>query len=996
MPLPQKQSLAINFAASIDQQTDPLQLQVTDFASLVNCVYTKNKQLTKRNGFAPLTLLPEDYDALALSTFKGNLTVLGDSILAYNAASSTWVDRGRYQGCELSVISLSADSYSKQNVDAVTASNGWTLSTFENITDVYVYQVHDSVTSQLLVSPTALPTGALSVKTGTIGNLFFITYMIDNGGTPNLRCIKLPFATLAPEAPFTISAQVSDEADGYDFVVFENSVYIAWSGSDVGDSVRMLRMTDTLAMTPSSIIGTGQVANLLSICADTTGTWVSWYQTSDTSVHSTKRALLTNAELVAAAEMDDTNALTQIGSISDASDGSMTLLMEVENEYTFDAIRTDYITSISRSSAGTTGSLSTVVRSVGLASKPFWYEDHYYFLGIQESNLQSTYFLIDENGDTVCKLSYGNGGTYITGVVLPSVTVQGSVASIATQVKTLISATATDAIGGINVYSQYGVNYASFDLAPSKVSSVEMAEVLHLSGGFVWMYDGAQVVEHNFHLFPENLFLTAGADGSMPEQEYRYVALYEWTDAQGNIHRSAPSLPSTITLGAGEDSVAVEIPTARLTYKTDARIVVYRWSVAQQTYHQVTSITTPVLNDPTVDSVTFTDGFGDASLAANPILYTTGGVIENIAFPATHSLANFKNRLVALSSENRNNIVASKVNTESTPVQPTDLFTIYVSPASGAASGQGPTTILTVLDDKLIAFKDDSAFYVVGDGPNDLGTGGGFSVPTFIPSTVGCDNQASLALIPQGLMFQSDKGIWLLDRGLNTSFIGSRVLDEGLLPITSANTIPNTNEVRFTRADGTALMYDYYYDRWATFDNLPATASTLYQQLHTYLTPQGQVRQESPGEYLDGTTPVTIKFETAWMNLAGLQALERVYQLFLIGTYASPHTLALQVSYDYEPSPTQSEVITPVPFAGNWGSSPNFWGQGETWGGAGNKEQERVFFARQKVQALKVFVQERFDPSQGTSPGAGLTLSGLNFVVGFKKSSPTLPAKRSF
>lgn len=995
MPFPQKQNLAINFAASIDQQTDPLQLNVTDFASLVNCVYTQDKRLTKRNGFKDLTQLPDNVNALSLSTFKGNLTVIGDSILAYNSTSTQWVDRGRYQGVELSVISVSADSYSKQNVDSITASNGWVLSAFENVGQGFAYQVNDSATSQLLAGPFTLPAGALSVKTRAVGNNFVITYMIDNGGTPTLRAIKLPFATLIPDTAFTISTQVSDEADGYDIQECDNNLYVAWSASDVGGAVRMLRMNAFLQMTASLVVATGQTANLLSITCDDSGVWVTWYEDSTTSVHSTKRALLTMALITAAAQMDATQTVVQLGST--AVDGNLAALLQVENTYSPGTIRTDFISRLSRTEAGTTTGPDVVVRSVGLASEPFWHDNKYYFLAVQESQLQSTYFLVDQDGSVVCKLSQGNSGEYIPGVVLPHASLVGNVASVAVQNKSLI-APATDSNGNINVYSQYAVNVASFNMAPNKVSTVEMAEVLHLSGGFVWMYDGSQTVEHNFHLFPEHLVLTAGnnVSGNMTAQNYQYVAVYEWTDGQGNIHRSAPSIAQPVTVGGGDNFVEVYVNTLRLTYKVDVRIVLYRWSTAQQSFHQVTSITSPLLNDPSVDQVVYNDFASDSSIAANPLLYTTGGVIENISFPATHSLVNFKNRLMVLSSEDRNTILASKTNTPSTPVQPTDLFSLYVSPANGAQLGQGPSTILAVLDDKLITFKDDSAFYTVGDGPNDVGTGGSFSVPTLIPSTVGCDNERSLALIPQGLMFQSDKGIWLLDRGLNTSFIGNRVQNDGLTVVTSANSIPNTNQIRFTLEDNRALLYDYYYDRWAEFDNIPAVSSTLYQQLHTYLTSSGRVRQESIGEYLDGTTPVTVKFETAWMNLAGLQALQRAYEMYLIGVYNSPHTLSIQISYDYENSPTQSQEITPVLYAGNWGASPNFWGQGEAWGGVGNKEQERVFFSRQKVQALKVYVQEHYDPTQGAPAGAGLTLSGINFVVGLKKGYPTLPARRSF
>jgi hypothetical protein len=193
-------------------------------------------------------------------------------------------------------------------------------------------------------------------------------------------------------------------------------------------------------------------------------------------------------------------------------------------------------------------------------------------------------------------------------------------------------------------------------------------------------------------------------------------------------------------------------------------------------------------------------------------------------------------------------------------------------------------------------------------------------------------------------------------------------------------------------------MYDYYFGRWGTFTNIPSVASTLYGGRHTYLTDAlhgSYVRQESVGHYLDGASPVLLSFTTAWMNLAGVQGLERMYNMFLLGTFISPHKLTLRISYDYLEDASQVLVITPDNYSGPYATAPNFWSQTGPWAGVGNIEQWRVFFNKQKVQSLKVQLIESYDPSQGGGPGAGLTLSGMNFVVGIKKSSPTIKASGS-
>ena len=74
------------------------------------------------------------------------------------------------------------------------------------------------------------------------------------------------------------------------------------------------------------------------------------------------------------------------------------------------------------------------------------------------------------------------------------------------------------------------------------------------------------------------------------------------------------------------------------------------------------------------------------------------------------------------------------------------------------------------MDDKLIIFKKDAIYYITGTGPDNTGANGTFSDATFITSTVGCANPSSIVLMPNGIMFQSDKGIWLLDRQLGTTY----------------------------------------------------------------------------------------------------------------------------------------------------------------------------------------------------------------------------------
>ena len=220
-------------------------------------------------------------------------------------------------------------------------------------------------------------------------------------------------------------------------------------------------------------------------------------------------------------------------------------------------------------------------------------------------------------------------------------------------------------------------------------------------------------------------------------------------------------------------SATLNVPTLRLTYKTANPVLVeaYRWSEAQQEYFKIGDLE----NDPTRDYVTFTDGNADSVILGNELIYTTGGVIEDIAPPPTDSLFLFDSRLWLIDSEDRNLLWYSKQVIENTPVEMSDLFTIYVAPTISAQGSTGDMKCLSAMDDKLIIFKENAIYYINGSGPDNTGANSTYSQPTFITSTVGCSNQQSIVFMQDGLMFQSDKGIWLLNRGLGTLYIGAPV-----------------------------------------------------------------------------------------------------------------------------------------------------------------------------------------------------------------------------
>jgi hypothetical protein len=1011
-----KQPVGINFSQGLNTKVDPWQLPVGQFLRLKNSVFDTGGQLKKVDGFGFLSSLPNTTYSY-LTTFKENLTAVGGDIAAYEASNQAWISKGKVTPLNLNTLPLIRNNLNQTQCDAVISQNGLLCVVYtelNNATSAYKYAILDAETGQNIVAPTLLPAGTGTVtgspRVFNLGNFFVIVFTNVITATSHLQYISIStlHPTIVTTAQDIASSYVSATTVSWDGVVFNNNLYLAYNTTAGGQSVKVTYLSEPQAasgsapQTPTTFAGA--TATMMSLCVDSTVltplVYVNFYD-SVSQVGKTAAVDASLNQILAPTQFASAVALLNLASA--AQNGSCLIFEEVSNNYSYDSsIPSHFIRGVTVSSTGAVGTPYVVVRSVGLGSKAFIVSGVIYFLAAYQSPFQPTYFLINGSSSldsapvVAAKLAYENGGGYLT-KGLPIVNVVGTTASFAYLYKDLIQAlttmNTTQQLTTGGVYSQTGINFAYLDFNSDGINTTEIGNNLHLSGGFLGMYDGYLPVEHNFFLWPDSIELSgSGTGGLLTAQQYYYQVVYEWSDNQGNIHRSAPSIPVTVTTTGSTSSVTVNIPTLRLTMKTanPVKIVIYRWSAAQQVYHQLTSITAPLLNSTTSDSVSFVDTVADSSIQGNSIIYTTGGVVEDVNAPATNIMTLFDTRLWMVDAEDQNLLWFSKQVIESTPVEMSDLFTKYVAPNTGTTATTGPITGLAPMDDKLIIFKANSIYYINGAGPDNTGANDQYSQPTFITAVVGCDDQRSIVLMNDGLMFQSNKGIWLLNRGLGVNYLGAAVERYNNSFVNSANNIPKTNQVRQTLDTGETLMFDYYYQQWGTLEGSPALSSTIYNGYHTMITQYGDVVQQTPGIYLNGANPVTMGFTTGWINLAGLQGFERIYYFYLLGKYLSPHKLRIQVSYDYVDTVRQSIIIQPNNYSSAQASP--FGEQPSPFGSPVNLEQWKIHLKKQKCQSFQISVDEIFDPQFGTKAGAGLTLSGINMLVLVKKGSRPIRA----
>jgi hypothetical protein len=1004
----QKTSIPMSFGMGLDTKTDPKQVQIGRFLDLQNSVFTKGGLLSKRYGNQKLATLPTN-NSTFLCTFKSNLLAIGSEVDSYSSATMGWTNNGFIQPVELDTMALVRSATNQIQVDSAISSNGLVCTVFTDSVTVsgsavsqYKYVVADLLTGQNIISPTAL-TPASGTITGSprvfvLGTYFVMIYTNTVASVPHLQYIALSVnsPTTATSPVDITTAYTPASTVNWDAVVANNSLYVAWNGNGGGGEIKITYIDSTLTQ-HNTVTLTGHTATVMSVTADTTGTtpviWVTYFGSAANTGYTIAVSSILTTIL---AQTLFTSTAGCVNLATTAQNNIVTIIYEQTNAYTYDSgIQTHFLNKKTVTSAGTVSGVTVPVRSVGLASKGVLVGTVMYFVGVYSSTNQPSYFLLDSMGRIVGKLAYSNGyGYYVLG--LPSLQLIGTTLSVPYIVKEMVQPVNKDqGVANVNgVYAQTGLSLAQFTIGTSNISVGEIGQNLNISGGITWAYDGYSIVEQGFHVWPDSVELTiATSGGSMTTQNYYYQAIYEWSDNQGNLFRSAPSIPVLAASGSftgSSNKVTVNVPTLRLTYKTSnpVKIVIYRWSTAQQTYYQVTSIAVPLLNDTTVDSVSYIDTAADSSIVGNSIIYTTGGVVENIGPPGFSGLTLYKSRLMGIDAEDKNLLWYSKQVIENTPVEMSDLFTKYIAPTTAAQGSTGDMTAVSAMDDKCIIFKRNAIYYFVGDGPDNTGANNDFSESVFITSTVGCTNQRSIVFMPDGLMFQSSKGIYILKRNLSTEYIGAPVEAYNSYTVLSAVNVPDTNQVRFTLSNGITLMYDYYYGQWGTFTNIPAIASTIYQNLHTYINSYGLTYQESPGLYMDGSQPVLMSFKTSWLNLGGIQGFQRAYELIFIGQYLSPHKIAMSIAYDYAPGPSQQNTITPEQTSTFYGDDPLYGSN--NYGSIVSLEQWKISFQRQKCQAFQIWMQESFDSSQGVSAGAGLTLSQLSLTVGVKGQTPKL------
>lgn len=459
---------------------------------------------------------------------------------------------------------------------------------------------------------------------------------------------------------------------------------------------------------------------------------------------------------------------------------------------------------------------------------------------------------------------------------------------------------------------------------------------------------------------------------------------WEWVDAKGLLHRSATSsFDIKLTLNksnhyaryiSGYFAVLPPLTAARAREKRNLRLVV---SVLPGDGSTSSSNITKWSYDWSATTGEFTSmirpGTGALSTTSGYI-YTDGGVLGSESPPSPASLASTQDRVWLLSSDDRRTLYYSKPAEGGVAPEFNANLTVNIP----TLVGEGVAVV--AIDDKPIVLCERGLYVITGSGPNALGEQGEFNAQ-LIQSDTGCTNKNSVVSCDYGVLFQGALGIYLLDRGLNVTFVGSGVLDRGGDAISSSMAFPAEQQVRFGMKDSASvLVYNYALKLWTTL-NKTAYDAVLHRGYYTRVNAPASfaIAQTDGSVDSDPESAVIMRIRTGWVKADKTQGFARFKRLQLLYSQEAaytqaygPLTVATYFNYEY-PSVDGSNVYYET---SAWSSSDRL--------PALRRSQTDMRIGRQKSESVKFDIQASNTLVVGevTTLFPPVSLEGLTLTVG--------------
>lgn len=1022
MPL-NPQPLPLPFQGGVQTKQDGKQVPATQLLRLENATFTKQTTLSKRNGYEALSRLLQG-DASSYETPIGMakrgdelLVLTPDRALSYRPDADRWVDTGQVATCTLVEPPIARTGTAQTTPDHATKS-GVTAVAWEDSRGGVYCSVVEAGTGRILVPDVSLDEDGISprcVPCGTVLHIYWARASVN----------RIYVAIVNPALPLTtptgtiLVGDLSSTNPAYDVVDATSQgsnepTLIAWAANGGGYRVFYVHPSGVLGSPvtglPSGATWADTITGPIAVAWDRTGGSrfaVAFTNTLPQVRWISNASLLTSSGIASVTGISGTwnrIAIEIEGALASGNTGAWFIAER-------DGARDD-LNLVESGHCDHAGAMllepgDRQLRGHCLVSRAFYDDGNIYaVVGHAVQNFPYA---------AVVRISGDNfGGDDGTLCYARSATGEWSGASVRKHVASVHAIDPVDMVSRRHAvcigyrlqldsengdqFGEEGIQLATLDFDAGAVQSLELGRGLYLASACTQHYDGRRWAEL-FHTAPDvatgGTIASLGAAGAIPDGTYLYKIVYEEVDAQGELHQGPPGVAITVEMTGGPKKVTLAIPTYRLTSKARVRIGVFRTEadaegpISAIPFYRVTSLEPDgtgdngyLVNDPTADTVSFTDNLTDAVLITREPLYTNGGILPNDPAPMRGDvLAGAKGRAFWTDPFDASVVRYSQEIDDRFALETGAELTLPKDPYGGDIVAIG------AMDGAVYAFCETAIYGFGGPGPlkNPNAGAEAFSPMELVTADCGCKATGSICQSPVGIVFQSEKGIKLLDRGRQVQDIGAPVYAYNSQTITRATLLPDRSQIVFLTDEGTTLLWDYERNQWSTYTNHLGIDATVIDGVYYYLRTDGRVFRETIGQYADDNAHITMLIETAWIKMAGyLQGWQRILWAYFIGEWLSEHTLRVRYRIDYNLG-----YSAPIDLDVNTNYDPDLYGSGAygsgPYGGAGGDttRYQRAIHFNLPCQAISFLIQ---DSEETGDFGASFELSELLLIGGILDS----------
>jgi hypothetical protein len=991
------QPLQLPFAAGLNQKADPRALPAPE---LLKCYDGQFDELGGIQTRKPLAEMGIEIDpSTNVENFRrivsnGNelLAFSKDSLYSWNAQAETWVSRGTHLAVKTEEATVFATTGDQTDCDRAELGGTIFYSWMDGPTaPAYGYVAAiDSVTGSVLMAPTLV--SGYRIRLTALTTKVLLSYYDGVGGIYAYALDPADPATALAGAPVTLCNGGSGGVVGpyHDVARVPGADQAAFVVSEASDTQYVVG-TVTAALTVARSAKARNSTNVVAISVDPTGAQAQVVRV-DSGIKGDLITLSTLADVFTAQAIGTlSGTCAQIAACHRSTQDSAQYRCYVYWTGSQDDTTASWTTKYNWvNTGGTLGTQATFVTRAGVTSRAFDHEGRIFVwlafggaaqytgapAALYQAELQNTFFLYRDDAFLCAKACAGRAAGFSES--------QGFLGGVQSTDDGYAwcggESTRLNLSNNVTNYSarEPKLVRVNFDSNEAR-RCVRLGRTLYITGGEILQYDGRQLTEVGFHLFPWNITnATQGASG-LADGVYAYKASYRWMNAAGETERSAAPVTVTTTVSGGPKQISVqELPELNVTHKADrpVAIEVWRTAVNPTTDAPYYLITSPDPNDVaataneylqsavdgTVEAVV--DEMADATAIAKETNPENGGFIENIAPPAATIIAASVDRIfLAGVAGDPDRIWYSKLRNEGEVVAFHESLTASIPHEGGAITGLG------FLNETLVVFRETAVYALPGEGYDNTGGGQNYGPARIISAEVGAENHESVALEPGGLVFQSSKGKYRVNRGWALEYIGGPVSDYDDEEVLAVHVVESQHQIRWVTGER-VLVHDYLAGQWSEWTIADSVHACLWRSQWLVLKSDGGPYRQCEWDDADAQIAYGLDVETAWIKMNDLQGACRVRRFLILGEYRGAHYLRVRVARDYATTYFDDVV---------WTVSPTT---------VGGPEQVKHGPSIQQCQAFKVRISAASGPEvEGVVPPAtteALKLTGLGLEVGIR------------